>query len=139
MPPNVRFIIDDVEDEWVDAADEFDFINMRHTCAYIKDVDKLLRNCYEHVKPGGWVEFSDFGGYALCDDGTMPEDYPVNECFKLVRKALANNGTNFLIANEHEEHFKQAGFRNVQCRIVKTPIGVWPKVRETSREETLGS
>ncbi|KAI9148026.1 Secondary metabolism regulator LAE1 [Paramyrothecium foliicola] len=126
VPPNVRFLIDDIEDEWVDE-NQYDFIHMRHSCAYLKDVDRLLRQCYEHLAPGGWVEISDFGGYALCDDGTMPPDYPLNECFALVRKAMAKYGANFLVANEHEEHFKNAGFKNVQCRIVKTPIGTWPK------------
>jgi SAM-dependent methyltransferase len=126
VPPNVRFIIDDVEDDWV-ANGAYDFIHMRHSCAYLKDVDRLLAQCYENLRPGGWVEFSDFGGYALCDDGTMPDDYPLNECFALVRKAMAKYGTNYLIANEHEEHFRKAGFKNVQCRVVKTPIGTWPK------------
>lgn len=135
VPPNVRFLIDDVEDDWIEGED-YDFINMRHSCAYLKDVDRLLKNCYDHLNPGGWVEFSDFGGYALCDDGTMPNDYPLNECFRLVREAMSKFGTNFLIANEHGAHFERAGFRNIQCRIVKTPIGIWPKVSQSfSRPE----
>lgn len=128
VPPNVRFMVDDIEDEWIES-DPYDLIHMRHSCAYIKDVDKLLKQCYQNLKPGGWCEFTDFGGHALCDDGTMPANYPVNEALALMRKAMAQNGTNTLVANEHEENFKRAGFKNVRCRIVKTPIGPWPKVR----------
>lgn len=126
VPPNVRFIIDDIEDDWVEE-ELYDLIHMRHSCAYLKDVDRLLKNCYDNLKSGGWVEFTDFGGYALCDDGTMLDDYPVNGCFALMRKVMEKFGTNFLIANQHEENFKKAGFKNVQCRIIKTPIGTWPK------------
>jgi SAM-dependent methyltransferase len=64
VPPNLRFLVDDIEDDWVED-DMYDFIHMRHSCAYLKDVDRLLCQCYGHLKPGGWVEFSDFGGFAL--------------------------------------------------------------------------
>lgn len=135
VPPNVHFLIDDVEDEWVESK-PYDLIHMRHSCAYLKDVDRLLRQCYTNLRPGGWVEFSDFGGYLLCDDGTMPDDYPVNECFALVRRAMKQFGANYLIANEHEGNFKRAGFQNVQCRIIKTPVGPWPKVSRNASSWT---
>lgn len=132
MPPNVKFVVDDIEDEWVDEA-PYDLIHMRHSCAYLRDVDALLRNCRAGLRPGGWVEFTDFGGYALCDDGTMPGDYAVNECFAMMREVMAaKSGANFLVANEHGENFRRAGFGNVRCRVIKTPIGTWPKVSHLS-------
>jgi SAM-dependent methyltransferase len=131
VPPNVRFMVDDIEDEWVESQ-PYDLIHMRHSCAYLKDVDKLLKSCYGNLKPGGWCEFSDFGGHALCDDGTMPPDYPVNEALGFMRKSMEKIGCNTLVANEHEANFKRAGFKNVKCRIIKTPIGPWPKVHFTA-------
>lgn len=120
-------MIDDVEDDWLDSED-FDFIHMRYSCAYIQDVDRLLRNCYDHLRPGGWIELSDYGGYALCDDGTMPADYPLSRCFMLTHQALSRDGMNTFVANDNGRRFERAGFRNIQCKVVKTPVGNWPKV-----------
>jgi SAM-dependent methyltransferase len=133
----VRFLVDDIEDEWISptapggsGGGYYDYIHMRHSCAYPTDVDNLLQRCHESLRPGGWCEFSDYGGYALCDDGSMPDDYPVNVCFRLIADAMASMGRNFLVANQHGDNFARAGFRNVQCKMIKTPIGTWPKVRE---------
>lgn len=52
VPPNVKFVVDDIEDEWVDEA-PYDLIHMRHSCAYLRDVDALLRNCRAGLRPGG--------------------------------------------------------------------------------------
>lgn len=125
-PINVRFMIDDVEDDWVES-DVYNLIHMRHSCPYLSNIEGFLQKCYDHLVPGGWCEFSDFGGRALCDDGTMPDDYPVNEAMALWHTIMAQTGGNTLIVNEHENNFKSAGFTGVRCRIIKTPIGAWPK------------
>lgn len=45
VPPNLKFLIDDFEDEWID--DEFDFIHARYLAGSVKDFPKLLRQAYE--------------------------------------------------------------------------------------------
>jgi len=42
VPPNLRFVVDDLEDEWV-LGDNFDYIHLRHVTPMLKDVPKLLR------------------------------------------------------------------------------------------------
>lgn len=101
---------------------------MRHTAKYLKDIDGLLKNCYNHLQPGGWVEFSSFEGYPRCDDGTMPDDFPLIQFVVRLDQAMAKKGMNTRVVYEHEKQFKEAGFRNVQCNITKMPIGAWPKV-----------
>ncbi|KAK5997562.1 Methyltransferase pytC [Cladobotryum mycophilum] len=126
VPPNVRFLIDDVEDEWMDRGG-YDFIHMRYSSIYMRDVDKLVQNAFDHLKPGGWIEFSDFCSFVRCDDGTMPEDYPVGKCALMAHQALLKDGMNTWVANELGETFKRIGFQNVQCKVMKTPIGAWPR------------
>jgi ubiquinone/menaquinone biosynthesis C-methylase UbiE len=46
VPPNVRFEIDDIEDEWL-YQDKFDFIFARYLVGAIKDWPRLLRQAYE--------------------------------------------------------------------------------------------
>ncbi|TFA99397.1 Secondary metabolism regulator LAE1 [Trichoderma ghanense] len=126
VPPNVRFLIDDVEDEWMDRGG-YDMIHLRHSCIYLKDVDKLIANCYAHLKEGGWLEITDYCSYLRCDDGTMPEDYPPAQVAMMMHRALRGYGMNAYVINELHDKYKAAGFKNIQCRVTKTPIGAWPR------------
>jgi hypothetical protein len=46
IPPNVEFIVDDVEDEWVHAND-YDFAHLRNLCTVLKDSRTVLRRVFE--------------------------------------------------------------------------------------------
>lgn len=46
IPPNVEFIVDDIEDEWV-YADDFDYAHLRIVGVTIKDNAKLRQNIFE--------------------------------------------------------------------------------------------
>lgn len=46
VPPNVRFEVDDVEDEWT-YHQPFDYIHCRMMGNAIKDWPKLHRQCFE--------------------------------------------------------------------------------------------
>ncbi|KAL6814693.1 S-adenosyl-L-methionine-dependent methyltransferase [Trichoderma camerunense] len=126
VPPNVRFLVDDVEDEWMDRGD-YDLIHLRHSCIYLKDVDKMIRNSYSHLKEGGWLEITDYCSFLRCDDGTMPENHPPAQVAMMMHQALSRYGMNAYVINELEDKYKAAGFKNIQCRVIKTPLGAWPK------------
>jgi hypothetical protein len=49
VPPNVRFIVDDIEDEWA-LGEDFDYIHIRHVTPMIKDVAKLLRQSIRYAR-----------------------------------------------------------------------------------------
>ncbi len=59
VPPNCRFEIDDVEDDWMFSA-KFDYIHGRHMVGSITDFPKLFNTIYENLNPGGWVEMQDY-------------------------------------------------------------------------------
>lgn len=46
VPPNVRFMVDDVESTWLHKSDHFDFVHARHTSVAIKNMPKLLSEAY---------------------------------------------------------------------------------------------
>lgn len=46
IPPNVEFIVDDIEDEWV-YPNDFDFVHLRVVGVTIRDNPKLRKNIYE--------------------------------------------------------------------------------------------
>jgi len=51
VPPNVRFEIDNAEDEWMYGENTFDFIHIRTLLGSIKDWDRLYRQAYRALKP----------------------------------------------------------------------------------------
>lgn len=49
VPPNVRFEVDDLEDDWTFAY-PFDYIHSRYMAGSIKDWPRLMKQCFEFVK-----------------------------------------------------------------------------------------
>ncbi|KAH6673106.1 S-adenosyl-L-methionine-dependent methyltransferase, partial [Halenospora varia] len=127
VPPNVRFMVDDIEETWLESADFYDLVHGRHITPAIKDFPALLRRAYKHTKPGGWVEFQEMHHLPHCDDDTMPADYPLTKFFRVVAEGLRNMGVS-LDASRHEAANLEAyGFVNVRHEVLKIPIGTWPK------------
>ena len=49
VPPNVKFMVDDVESPWLRPLNHFDYIHGRHTVMAIRDWPRLMRRVYEYV------------------------------------------------------------------------------------------
>ena len=46
VPPNLKFIVDDIEDEWM-HGDDWDLVHLRCISPWLKDQPKVLRMAYE--------------------------------------------------------------------------------------------
>ncbi len=49
VPPNVKFYVDDAEEDWVDTTGDLDYIHARHICMAIKDWPRLLGQAYQYI------------------------------------------------------------------------------------------
>ncbi|KAJ4411893.1 hypothetical protein N0V91_001030 [Didymella pomorum] len=128
VPSNLKFYIDDAESEWVYGTDEhFDFIHLRTLSGAIADWDKLTRQCYEHLKPGGWLEFQE--PVALCesDDGTIENAHAILQWQELCNEAAKVFAKEIRVGQTLKQRMLDAGFVDVAEKIVKVPIGPWPK------------
>lgn len=47
VPPNVRFMVDDVEDTWLKEDDFYDLVHGRHITPAIKDFPGLIKKAYQ--------------------------------------------------------------------------------------------
>lgn len=56
VPPNLRFEIEDAGLDWTYPDDSFDFIHLRYMHGAFSDWDKLYREAYRCLKPGGWIQ-----------------------------------------------------------------------------------
>ncbi|KAI8301051.1 umta methyltransferase family protein [Colletotrichum sp. SAR11_59] len=134
VPPNVKFEIDDVESSWV-GVEKYDYIFCRYMVVAIADWPKLIQNIYEHLNPGGWVEFQEMDGLYYSEDNTYTEEPAV---FKWNREYLAAcdaMGRTARPGSQVEGWVRGTGFDNVESQKFKTPIGPWakdPQLRDVS-------
>jgi hypothetical protein len=68
--------------------------------------------------------------HAFCDDGTMPDDHLLNEWWENVGKGLAVFGRDLEAVLKTAQHLRDAGFVDIEERVVKVPIGPWAKAKK---------
>lgn len=127
VPPNVRFMVDDAEAEWLSPPESLDYVHLRHMTTSIRNWPVMLSSIYTALEPGGWVELQDLRFVLSCDDGTARADNQVDAFFQTMGKGLAVFGVDLLAMRHHKQHLIDAGFINVSEVHFKVPVGVWPK------------
>jgi SAM-dependent methyltransferase len=123
VPPNAKFYIDDAEAEWVySPAEAFDFIHCRTMSGSITDWDKLIRQSYTHLVPGGWAEFQE--PIALCesDDGTLAQAEDLLRWQELCNDAAAGFKKEIRVGNTIKQRMEEAGFVDVSEKVVKVRL-----------------
>ncbi|KAF1840194.1 S-adenosyl-L-methionine-dependent methyltransferase [Cucurbitaria berberidis CBS 394.84] len=128
IPPNAKFYIDDAESDWVySAAEAFDLIHVRTLSGSIGDWDKLIQQSYTHLTPGGWLELNE--PLALCesDDGTLEKTANLANWQELCNQAAQTFKKDIRVGDSLRQRMIDAGFVDVQEKVVKVPIGPWPK------------
>ncbi|KAG5665310.1 hypothetical protein KAF25_009435 [Fusarium avenaceum] len=126
VPPNVKFMIDDIEDEWLNG-DDFDFVHLRNMIPILKSPVLLLKQIYANMKPGAWVELQDVDGQVHTDDDSIPEDWPLKRFTEIILQAFALYETNAHAAVFGGQYLAEAGFVNIKHNFIKLPYGTWPK------------
>ncbi|KAK3694257.1 S-adenosyl-L-methionine-dependent methyltransferase, partial [Podospora appendiculata] len=127
VPPNVRFMVDDVE--WLHPRNNFDYIHARHTVMAIKDWPLLMRRTLEHLRPGGWFEIQEVNHYPISLNNSMPSEHPVAQYWNLIDEGLGNLGIEFraVSGGRLADKMRDCGYINVTERVLQIPIGTWPK------------
>lgn len=129
VPPNLKFMVDDAESEWLHKPDHFDYIHTRHTIQAFRDWPALFSRAYHHIKPGGWMECQELDHFPRSEDGTLAPDNPMATYWKLIADGLAVLGVQFRLTPNLASLMRAAGFVNVTERVFFTPIGPWPQNR----------
>lgn len=135
VPPNVRFEVDDVEEEWTYSR-PFDYIHSRVMTGSISDWDLYLRRCYHNLVPGGWVELQEIAVYCESDDGTLTPDHAISKWSKLLHEATIKLGRPYIDPEGLPEKVQAAGFVDVAITAFKWPLNDWakdPKYKQLGR------
>ncbi|KAL8859958.1 MAG: hypothetical protein Q9178_003507 [Gyalolechia marmorata] len=126
VPPNVKFEIDDCEEAWT-FRESFDVVHCRYLAAAIQDWPKLVSQAYQFTKPGGYSEFQDYDLVYYSEDGTLTEDLPIQKWITTLLQAAREFGRDPCPGPKLAGYMRDAGFKDVQERKFKIPIGPWPK------------
>jgi hypothetical protein len=126
VPPNVRFEVDDFEEEWT-YRKPFDYIHGRYLIGSVSDWKGLIQKSFENASPGGYVEFqeADLVGAFSEDDsfaGSQIEQY--NEA---LREAGEKMGRPSDSADKLAGYMREVGFVDVVEHKIPVPVGTWAK------------
>ncbi|TGZ77498.1 methyltransferase domain-containing protein [Ascodesmis nigricans] len=125
--PNVKFEIDDLDQDWTFQEDYFDFIHVRQMFTGIRDYPGFLQQMYKHAKPGGYFEFAESGFMLHSDDGTLTPETKIGYMFERFRECAEKAGVSLPEPEEVAEMATDAGFVDVKIVKMKQPWGAWPK------------
>lgn len=128
VPPNVKFEIDDVEDNWTWPVDHFDVIYSQFMLSgSIANIPKYFEQAFKHCKPGGYFEVHDLYTCISSDHTPIPEDSPLKEWCILMREGIKGmERTLDLDFQNLAQLMQKVGFVDVVLRPFKIPVGRWP-------------
>ncbi|RGP78349.1 mrna 3 -end-processing yth1 [Fusarium longipes] len=136
VPPNVKFIIDDVEADWVYTA-PYDYIHCKYMAGSIKDWPRLFKQAYANLKPGGWIELHETANTLYSEDGSLKPDNALVEMMDHLKIACEKIGRTMDPAPSFKQWAAEAGFEKVNEERFKLPIGTWPKDERLKEIGTL--
>ncbi|KAH8812599.1 sam dependent methyltransferase [Xylogone sp. PMI_703] len=130
-PSNCRFIVMDAEKEkdWEKIGDgaTFDLMHTRLVPFHIKEVPGVLRRCYEHLRPGGYIEMHEVWPPLRTDEppGAPEHASKLISWTKLRVEGAAKIGIDQNLAGLLPGLLSKAGFVDVQVQELKFPVGPW--------------
>jgi hypothetical protein len=125
LPPNCRFEIDDVEDEWV-FHHKFDYIHGRYLLLFLKDWNHVFKSFYKNLHPGGWAEFQEIIIYFQSIDGSI-EGTALQRWNTLLLEGIRKMGRRPTEALRCKKWMAEAGFVNISEKKFAVPMNPWAK------------
>jgi len=129
VPPNLRFEIEDFNDEWTYRPDDFDLIHLRCLYGSVGDWPQLYREIYKHLKPGAWIDQYEISIIFQSDDGSVTPDSALGKFSSIFLEAGEKFGKSLHIAEDMKKYIDDAGFVNTVEKVYKAPIRGWPADR----------
>ncbi|KAK4098907.1 S-adenosyl-L-methionine-dependent methyltransferase [Parathielavia hyrcaniae] len=141
VPGNCRFHVDDYEDEWTYREDEkFDYVHGRALSGTVADWARFYGQVRQNLKPGGWCEMQEYDAWIFSDDDSFERAVWTKEWVEKLDAGSKIFGKQINVANRQKQWMIDAGFEDVQEKIVRIPIGPWakdPALKELGRFEQM--
>ncbi|KAE9369972.1 TAM domain methyltransferase [Stipitochalara longipes BDJ] len=134
VTPNVEFLVDDAEDEWI--GQKYDYIHIRMLAGAIKDWPGLLRKAYNHLNPGGWLECAEFEVWIKSYNNTLHNAPDIQKWQDGLHEAADKFGRTMDVAPNLDKWLKETGLEDVVEEKTIVPGSPWAKDKEL---KTIGA
>jgi SAM-dependent methyltransferase len=116
--PNCSFMTMDITHDW-DFADggNFDFIHVRQL-GDIPDKKALIQSTFDNLKPGGWVEFTEWIAHLHSPNHSL-KGTALRRWNDLLEQGMRNLGTTIKYPNQFKPFLQEVGYE----RIIETRHG----------------
>lgn len=131
--PNVSFVREDVEEEWVYDA-PFDFIHARLMFSCFVSHRDVLRRAFHNLRPGGWIEYQDLG-VSIDSDDDSHRGTALHKWVYIAQAGAAAKGRDFEAPRKYKDYMLEAGFVDVVEVKFRFFGNGWPA---TEPERTIG-
>ncbi|KAJ0141199.1 hypothetical protein HZ326_15931 [Fusarium oxysporum f. sp. albedinis] len=125
-PPNCLFEVDDFESDWL-FRQPFDFIHARELEGCISNNAQFFTRALQSLAPGGYLEMQAVHSEFKSDDNTKDKAENALLWMKTMVEGSSKFGKPLNVAPEWKKQMEEAGFVDVEQKILKVPIGSWPK------------
>ncbi|KAL7917443.1 S-adenosyl-L-methionine-dependent methyltransferase [Trichoderma austrokoningii] len=125
LPENCQFQQLDAETgEW--PPTQFDYIHFGHVLSCFDDTKAVMKKAFDHMQPGGWIEFHDPEMRIIADGGSA-NGTAFEECVQMVIKGARTVGRDLRKPAQYPIWLNETGFVNVQNAKFLLPINEWPE------------
>jgi hypothetical protein len=131
-PPNFRFEVSDVEDEW-QYDHKFDYIHGRFLVSCFKEPATVFKTAFDALTPGGYFEMQDTLTLKCID--SSGEGTQLMRWVSLMLEAASKLGRDFAKTNKYKGWMEEAGFVDIKEESFACPTNTWPR---GSHYKTLG-
>lgn len=133
------FEVDDLEKDWTWPENYFDFVHARHLEDGIKDHERLIKQMFKHVRPGGYAEISEIEHKIRSDDGTY-EGSGIQKWTDLFLDSCAKAGQVFPDGEYTKKVMEKAGFVDVKVHTFVLPYvsNLWVEISTKPQILRLG-
>ncbi|ORY71014.1 S-adenosyl-L-methionine-dependent methyltransferase [Pseudomassariella vexata] len=125
-PLNCEFLQEDSEEDWVYPLYKFDYIHLRMVYTCFDDPRKVIRQAFENMNPGGWIEFQDSSIMLFSGTGKIAGTGLEHWSNGILHGAAAK-GRDILVSQHYKRWLIEAGFVDVVEHKLVWPIGTWPE------------
>ncbi|KAJ5642917.1 uncharacterized protein N7484_005424 [Penicillium longicatenatum] len=109
--------------------EKFDLIHLRIMASAFTpaETEQLMKQVYDCLEPGGWIEQMEIHPTIYCDDDSIPHDNVLFDIGPRFDAAANKSGKPMDLIKTMRASIEKAGFVDVHEKNVKWPIGPWPK------------
>ncbi|KAJ9131227.1 Methyltransferase domain-containing protein [Pleurostoma richardsiae] len=139
IPPNLKFEIDDMNLTWTWPENYFDFVHLRALYGSVCDWEKLYKEAFRCLRPGGWIQDFEMDPKLEFTSFTPEEKHIADAWGELFIEAGKKTGCSFDIARGYKmkRSMEAAGFVDLVEKDTTMPCGVWPSDATSQRAGSL--